>query len=66
MGMKALFNKMLKDESGASAAEYALLLTIAGSVIVIASLGLSNAIGNAMDSQATCIETPTAADCEAG
>jgi pilus assembly protein Flp/PilA len=65
MGMKALF-KMLKDESGASAAEYALLLTIAGSVIVIASLGLSNAIGNAMDSTKTCIETPTAADCKAG
>ena len=57
------FIKMLKDDSGASAAEYALILAIIGSVIAIAALGLSNAIGNAMDDTAQCISTPTSANC---
>ena len=60
--MKTLI-KMLKDDSGASAAEYALILAIIGSVIAIAALGLANAIGNAMDSTATCISNPTSANC---
>ena len=58
------FIKMLKDDSGASAAEYALILAIIGSVIAIAALGLSQAIGNAMDDTADCISNPTAAECE--
>jgi pilus assembly protein Flp/PilA len=60
--MKTLI-KMLKDDSGASAAEYALILAIIGSVIAIAALGLANAIGNAMDDTATCISAPTSANC---
>ena len=57
------FIKMLKDDSGASAAEYALILAIIGSVIAIAALGLSNAIGNAMDATADCISNPNSANC---
>ncbi len=57
------FIKMLKDVSGASAAEYALILAIIGSVIAIAALNLGGAIGNRMDSAATCIRGGTAADC---
>ncbi|HMI75353.1 MAG TPA: hypothetical protein VK495_11660 [Steroidobacteraceae bacterium] len=60
--MKTLI-KMLKDDSGASAAEYALILAIIGSVIAIAALGLANAIGNAMDDTANCISTPTSTNC---
>ena len=60
--MKTLI-KMLKDDSGASAAEYALILAIIGSVIAIAALGLSNAIGNAMDDTAECIADPKASNC---
>ena len=57
------FIKMLKNDSGASAAEYALILAIIGAVIAIAALTLSTAIGNAMNNTAACIEQPTAGTC---
>jgi pilus assembly protein Flp/PilA len=57
------FINMLRDDRGASAAEYALILAIIGAVIAIAALGLSNAIGNAMDDTATCISNPTSGNC---
>jgi pilus assembly protein Flp/PilA len=60
--MKTFIN-MLKDEAGASAAEYALILAIIGSVIAIAALGLANAVGGAMDKAANCVKTPTASVC---
>ena len=60
--MKTFIN-MLKDEAGASAAEYALILAVIGSVIAIAALTLSQAIGGAMDNTADCINTPTSAVC---
>ena len=53
--MKTFIN-MLRDDRGASAAEYALILAIIGAVIAIAALGLADAIGNAMDDTANCIE----------
>lgn len=43
------FINMLRDESGASAAEYALLLAIVGSLIAASALALGNNIGKAMD-----------------
>jgi pilus assembly protein Flp/PilA len=52
--MKTFIN-MLKDDSGASAAEYALILAIIGSVIAIAAIGLAKAVGNAMDNASACI-----------
>jgi pilus assembly protein Flp/PilA len=60
------FLKMLRDDSGASAAEYALILAIIGSVIAIAALGLGNAIGDRMTSAADCIEGGTEAACAGG
>jgi pilus assembly protein Flp/PilA len=57
------FVRMLKDQSGASAAEYALILAVVGSVIAVAALTLSKAIGGAMNNTATCINTPTTANC---
>jgi pilus assembly protein Flp/PilA len=60
--MKNFFN-MLRDKRGASAAEYALILAIIGAVIALAALTLSNAIGNAMNDTASCIETPTVGTC---
>jgi len=59
------FIKLLKDKSGASAAEYALILAIVGSAIAIAALGLGNAVGNRMTKAATCITGGTAAACGA-
>jgi pilus assembly protein Flp/PilA len=60
--MKTFIN-MLKDESGASAAEYALILAIIGSVIAVAALTLGSAIGSRMTDAATCISAGTATAC---
>ena len=50
------FIRMLKDESGASAAEYALILAIVGTAIALAAIGLGNAISNSMNHAAKCIK----------
>ena len=57
------FINLLKDDSGASAAEYALILAIIGSVIALAALGLGSAIGERMDAASTCITGGDAASC---
>ena len=49
------FIRMLKDESGASAAEYALILAIIGGAIALAALALGGAISNSINSAASCI-----------
>lgn len=55
------FVQFLKDESGASAAEYALILAIVGVGIVVAAQTLRGAISGAMTTAATTINTaPTA------
>lgn len=58
------FLNMLRDDRGASAAEYALILAIIGAVIALAALGLSQAIGNAMNETSDCINDPTEAVCD--
>jgi pilus assembly protein Flp/PilA len=55
------FIRMLKDDSGASAAEYALILAIIGSVIAIAAIGLAQAVGGAMNRAASCISSTSTA-----
>jgi len=52
--MKTFIN-MLRDESGASAAEYALILAIVGSAIALAAIGLGGAVNNSMTRAANCI-----------
>ena len=52
------FIKMLKDDSGASAAEYALILAIVGSLIAFAAVSLGNTISGAMGDAEDCINTP--------
>jgi pilus assembly protein Flp/PilA len=51
--LKNLWN----DESGASAAEYALILAIVGIGIVTAAIALGDAISGAMTDAAACIES---------
>jgi pilus assembly protein Flp/PilA len=46
--MKTFIN-MLNDQSGASAAEYALILAIVGSALALAAIGLGNTISGAMN-----------------
>ena len=60
--MKKFIN-LLKDKSGASAAEYALILAIVGSAIAVAALGLGSAVGNRMNDAASCINAGTSAAC---
>lgn len=47
----------LRDETGASAAEYALILAIVGAGIAAATGTLSDAISGAMTETATCISS---------
>jgi len=57
--MKTFIN-MLKDDSGASAAEYALILAIVGTAIAGAAVLLGGSISKAMSSAAACISQQTA------
>ena len=43
------FFKLLKDDSGAAAAEYALILAIVGSALAVAAYTLGNTISTAMN-----------------
>jgi len=54
--MKTFIN-MLKDDSGASAAEYALILAIVGTAIAAAAILLGQTIAGAMNNASTCIST---------
>jgi pilus assembly protein Flp/PilA len=57
------FIKMLKDQSGASAAEYALILAIIGTGIALAALYLGQQITYAMNSAGQCINNPDSTNC---
>ena len=54
------FVRMLRDQSGASAAEYALILAIVGAGIAAATLLLGQSISNSMSSASDCITKGTA------
>ena len=55
------FIKMLRDDRGAAAAEYALILAIVGAAIALAAVLLGGAIANAMDQARGCIDNPPSA-----
>ena len=61
------FIKMLRDDSGASAAEYALILAIVGAGIAAAAFllggAISSAMGTAADRITECADNPDA-DCD--
>ena len=52
--MKTFIN-MLRDQSGAAAAEYALILAIVGGAIAIAAVALGGAVSNSMNRATNCI-----------
>ena len=56
-------SSFLRDESGASAAEYALILAIVGTGIAVAAIALGGAISDSINDAADCIETPNATTC---
>ncbi len=53
--MVKFVTSFLRDESGASAAEYALILAIIGSGIAVAAVALGDSITLALDSSAQTI-----------
>jgi len=53
--MVNLIKSLLVDDSGASAAEYALILAIVGTAIAGASIFLGETIATAMNDAADCI-----------
>jgi pilus assembly protein Flp/PilA len=61
--MTNFVRKFVNDESGASAAEYALILVVIGLAIVVAATTLSGAIGGAMNKTASCINAPSSTTC---
>lgn len=54
--MKTFIN-LLKNDSGASAAEYALILALVGTGIALAAYGLGGAIRGEMNQASSCIAT---------
>jgi pilus assembly protein Flp/PilA len=55
------FVKMMTDQSGASAAEYALILAIVGGAIAIAAVTLGGSVSNAMKKASNCINAGSSA-----
>jgi pilus assembly protein Flp/PilA len=53
--------RLWKDESGASAAEYALILAIVGTAIAAAAIFLGTTIATEVNDAADCIASPTTA-----
>ncbi|WP_066819461.1 Flp family type IVb pilin [Sphingomonas mali] len=56
-----MIKNLLMDDSGASAAEYALILAIVGTGIAVAAWTLGGAIGGAMNKATNCINAGTQA-----
>ena len=52
-----VLKNLWRDESGASAAEYALILAIVGTAIALAAITLGGTIADALSDAATCIST---------
>lgn len=49
------FLALLREESGASAAEYAVILSIVGTAIILAAIFLGEAIGASLSDASSCI-----------
>jgi pilus assembly protein Flp/PilA len=54
--MRRLFLEFLACESGATAAEYALIIAIVGTGIAVAAVALGTAISGGLMSASTCID----------
>jgi pilus assembly protein Flp/PilA len=62
--MVQLIKSVIKDDGGASAAEYALILAIVGAGIAAASIYLGTSISTAMNNASECIKTHTSTACQ--
>ena len=55
--MAKFVQSFLRDDSGAAAAEYALILAIIGTAIAAGAIALGGEIGKALTDAKTCIAT---------
>lgn len=55
--MKNFLKTFVRDENGASAAEYALILAIIGSGIAAGAIFLGDAISNSLSAAGTAVES---------
>lgn len=55
--MVKFVKSFVMDESGASAAEYALILAVIGSAVALAAVALGGAISGALNDAKTCISS---------
>ena len=61
--MTNLVKALWADDSGASAAEYALILAIVGTGIAAAAFLLGGAISNAMNKATNCVKATQSSEC---
>lgn len=57
--MTKFITSFLRDETGAAAAEYALILAIVGTAIAASAIALGGAISGAIDEAAGYVTDPT-------
>jgi pilus assembly protein Flp/PilA len=62
--MVRFVKSFVMDESGASAAEYALILAVIGTAIVAGAVALGGAIGGALTEAGTCVTSPNSSTCD--
>lgn len=61
--MSKFVTSFLKDESGASAAEYVLILALVGLAIVVGAFALGSGLNAKMDDAAKCLNNASATGC---
>lgn len=52
--------KLLKDQRGALAAEYAVILAMIGTAIILAAIALGNAVADSIEDSSECINSTSA------
>jgi pilus assembly protein Flp/PilA len=57
-----MIGRFLRDDAGATAAEYAMLLILFGCVVVLGAVALSSSIGGGMGRFANVLDAPAAAN----
>jgi pilus assembly protein Flp/PilA len=57
------FVELTRSETGATAAEYALLVSLIAIVIVVGAFALGNAVNDRLQNTADCIDTASGAPC---
>ena len=61
-----MFKAFLRDESGASAAEYALILAVVGAGIAVAAFSLGEAVEGAISAATSTVQNCTVNDAGTG